>query len=193
MDELKITLRARQGNTRQTNTKQPHVKALTLGRRQNQRVVSPSIKHLALNTDKTSHPHALVYLYHMIPTLPTEQTEVNGTTRRSEHRKEHDDTPKKQQAAKQHTATRHDCKTSPTAHFLSVYFFSTSKLVRDYHPRVDLLQTHAASSLARTHKQKTIHIHIESLNSVSIRRDCEIEAIPLGSKQQRKESMYKWS
>ena len=85
-DRLKTTLRAGQGNTSQANTKPPHIKALTLGRRQNQRVESPSIKHRALNTDETSHPHALVYLYHMIPTLPAEQTEMNVTTRRSEHR-----------------------------------------------------------------------------------------------------------
>ena len=33
-DEVKATLRERQGSTRQANTKQPHIKALTLGRRQ---------------------------------------------------------------------------------------------------------------------------------------------------------------
>ena len=85
-DELKTTLRARQGNTWQANTKQPHAKALTLGRRQNQRVESPSVKHRALNTLETSHPHAVVYLYHMVPTLPAERTEMNGTTRQIEHR-----------------------------------------------------------------------------------------------------------
>ena len=64
------------------------------------------------------------------------------------------------------------------------------QLFRGYHPWVDLLQAHAASSLARTHKQKTTHIHSDS---VSIHQDCEIEAIPLRPKQQRKKSMYKWS
>ena len=43
------------------------------------------LKHHALNTDETSHPHALVYLYHMIPTLPADQTEMNVTKRRCEH------------------------------------------------------------------------------------------------------------
>ena len=84
-DELKTTLRVRQGHTWQANTKQPHVKALTLGRRQNQRVESPSIKQRASKTDETSHPYALVYLYHMVPTLPGEQTEMNGTRRRSKN------------------------------------------------------------------------------------------------------------
>ena len=87
-DTLKTTLQVRQGHTWQAKTKQRHVKALTLGPRQNQRVESPSIhhQHRALNTDETSHPHALVSLYHMIPTLAAEQTEMNGTTGRSEHR-----------------------------------------------------------------------------------------------------------
>ena len=40
----------------------------------------------ALNTEETSHPHALVYLYHMVPGFPAEQTDMNNTTGRSEHR-----------------------------------------------------------------------------------------------------------
>ena len=47
------------------NTKQPHIKALTLGRRQNQRVKFPSVKYSALTTNET-HFHAHVYLYHMV-------------------------------------------------------------------------------------------------------------------------------
>ena len=85
-DEVKTTLRVKQGYTRQANTKQPHIKALTLGRRENQRVESPSVKHRALHTDETSHPHALVYSHHMVPTLPAEQTYMNSATGRSEHR-----------------------------------------------------------------------------------------------------------
>ena len=84
-DELKTMLWVRQGYTWQANTKQPQVKALTLGRRQNQRVESPSIKHRTLKTNETSHPHALVYLCHMVPTLPAEQNDVTNTTGRSKH------------------------------------------------------------------------------------------------------------
>ena len=69
-DEVKTILRVRQGYTWQANTKQPHIKALTLGRRQNQRAESPSIKYSALTTNETSHPHADVYLYQMVCHIP---------------------------------------------------------------------------------------------------------------------------
>ena len=49
------------------------------------------LKHLALNTDKNSSPCPCLFVPY--DTLLTEQTEVNGTTRRSERRRGHGDAP----------------------------------------------------------------------------------------------------
>ena len=79
------------------------------------------------------------------------------------------------------------CKASPTAQIVLE--------VRGYRPRVDPIQAHAASSLARkpSIRRRPLTSTLSRSNSLSIHRDCEIEGISLRSKQQRKESMYKWS
>ena len=69
-DEVRATLRVRQGCTWQANTKQPDMKALTPGRRQNQRVKSPSVKFDVLTTIATSHSHVHGYLYHVVCHAP---------------------------------------------------------------------------------------------------------------------------
>ena len=68
-----------------------------------------------------SFPCPCLFIPH--DTLPTEQTEVNGNTRRSTHRKERDDAPTIQQAAKQRTATRH--KTIPRTHHDATHYHTT--------------------------------------------------------------------
>ena len=73
-NNFKTMLRVRQGYTWQANTKQPPHKSAYSWVPPNQGVESPSVKQRALNTDETSHPHALVHLYHMVPTLLAEQT-----------------------------------------------------------------------------------------------------------------------
>ena len=69
-DEVKATLRVRQGSTWQANTEQPHMKALTLWHRQNQRMKSPSVKYDALTTSATSHSYVHGYLYHVVCYAP---------------------------------------------------------------------------------------------------------------------------
>ena len=74
------------------------------------------------------------------------------------------------------------CKTSPTAQIVL-------QLFRGYHPRVNLLEADAASSLAHTCSTSRRPL----TSKLSIHRDCEIQAISLRAKQQMKESMYKGS
>ena len=77
-------------NKRQTTTRE----SACYWASQNQRVETPSLKHLALNKDKTSSPCPCLFI--LYDTLLTEQTEVNGTTRQSEHQKRHSDAPYQQ-------------------------------------------------------------------------------------------------